>query len=229
MHIPDGLLDPLVAAAGWLLAIVILAFATRLLNRGMDERHIPMMAMLAAGIFVAQMLNFPVGGGTTGHFVGAALAAILLGPAAGMAVMMVILVIQCLMFGDGGVTALGLNFLNMGVIGCLTGYYVHRAFTDRHRNAAVLAASWLAVFLGAAACALELAVSNIISGGTYGIAAAIAIPTMMIYHAIIGIGEAMITAGILAYLGHVAPGMLRTAKMAPPAGARDEEGVVPGA
>ena len=226
MHIPDGLMAPLVLAAGWIVAVVALAFATRALNKRVDDRHVPLMALLAAGIFVAQMLNFPVGGGTTGHLVGAALAAILLGPAGGMAVMMVILVIQALMFGDGGITALGLNFLNMGVVGCLTGYYVFRAFPEKYRNAGILVASWLAVFLGAAACALELSVSNIISGGTFGIAWALAFPTMTIFYAVIGIGEAIITAGILAYLGRVAPQMLKMPKRASPSGAKDENEVV---
>ena len=226
MHIPDGLMAPLVLAAGWMIAIAALAFVTRALNRRADDRHVPLMALLAAGIFVAQMLNFPVGGGTTGHLVGAALAAILLGPAGGMAVMMVILVIQALLFGDGGVTALGLNFLNMGVVGCLAGYYLYRAFPARHQKIGIFVASWMAVFLGAAACALELSVSNIISGGTFGIAWALAFPTMTIFYAVIGIGEALITAGILAYLGHVAPQMLNVPKRASLSGAKDEKEVV---
>ena len=213
MHIPDGLMDPLVAGAGWIIALVILALATRVVNRRIEERHIPLMAMLAAGIFVAQMLNFPIGGGTTGHLVGAALAAILLGPYAGAIVIMVILVIQCLLFGDGGVTALGLNFLNMGVIGCFTGYYVHRAFPGKYRRAGIFAAAWLAVFLGSLACALELAASNTLSGGAFGIAAPVAIPSMTIYHAVIGVGEGIVTAGILAYLAQVSPEMLKMPKI----------------
>ena len=208
MHIPDGLMDPLVAAAGWLLAIAVLAYATRRVNREMDDRRLPLMAVLAAGIFVAQMLNFPIGAGTTGHLVGAALAAILLGPWAGMAVMMVILAIQCLLFGDGGITALGLNFVNMGVIGCLAGYYIHRAFPARYRSAGAFAAAWLAVFLGALALAFELSFSSLLSGGAFGIAPLIAMPLMSAYYAVIGVGEAIITAGILAYLVQVAPEML---------------------
>lgn len=229
MHIPDGLMDPRVAAAGWLAAMLMLALTVRVLNRRIDDRQLPLMGVLAAGIFVAQMLNFPVGGGTTGHLVGAALASILLGPYAGMAIIAVILVIQCLLFGDGGITALGLNFLNMGVIGCLTGYYAHRAFPDRYKTAGVFAAAWLAVFLGALACALELSASSAISGGTYGVTAAIAIPTMTIYHAVIGVGEAVITTGILAYLGHVAPEMLEMPKVTLGAPAKAKREVTPDA
>jgi cobalt/nickel transport system permease protein len=229
MHIPDGLMDPLVAAAGWIIALSALAVVTRRLDRRMDDRRLPLMALLAAGVFVAQMINFPVGGGTSGHLVGAALAAILLGPAAGMAVMMVILAIQCLLFGDGGITALGLNFLNMGVIGCLAGYYVFRAFPVRYRNAGIFAASWLAVFLGAAACAAELAASSIISGGDFGIAPFIAFPSMMIFYAIIGVGEAIITTGILAFLAHVAPGMLDMPGARSTSGSNDKDEVAPDA
>jgi len=215
MHVPDGLMAPFVAAGGWLIAIAVLAVATRALNKNVEDRHIPLMAMLAAGLFVAQMLNFPIGGGTTGHLVGAALAAILLGPYAGAVIIMVILVIQGLLFGDGGVTVMGLNFLNMGFIGCFTGYYVYKAFPEKYRKAGIFASAWLAVFLGALACALELSVSHMISGGTYGIAPPISIPAMTIYHAVIGVGEGIITLGVLTYLEHVSPEMLRMPKIIP--------------
>jgi cobalt/nickel transport system permease protein len=117
-------------------------------------------------------------------------------------VIMVILVIQCLLFGDGGVTALGLNFLNMGVIGSFTGYYVYRAFPARYQKAGIFTAAWLAVFLGSLACALELSASNIISGGAFGI-----------YHAVIGIGEGIVTTGILVFLAQVSPEMLKMPKI----------------
>ncbi|MEM4728165.1 MAG: energy-coupling factor ABC transporter permease [Thermoplasmata archaeon] len=208
MHIPDGLMDPLVAGAGWLVALIVLTFVIKIVNKRVEEARLPLMAVLAAGIFVAQMLNFPIGGGTTGHLVGAALASILLGPWAGMVVMSVILVIQCLLFGDGGVIALGLNFVNMGLIGCLTGYYVWRFFPRRYHLAGVFAASWLAVFMGAFACSLELALSYALSGGAYGIAPELAIPAMTLYHAVIGVGEALITVGVLSFLAQVAPEVL---------------------
>ncbi|MGQ9581916.1 MAG: energy-coupling factor ABC transporter permease [Thermoplasmatota archaeon] len=215
MHIPDGLMDPIVAGAGWMVAIAALALATRFVSRRFEDERIPLMAVLAAGIFVAQMLNFPIGGGTTGHLVGAALAAILLGPASGMLIITIILVIQCLLFGDGGITALGLNFFNMGLIGSLTGFYVWRLFPERYRLAGVFVAAWLAVFLGALACSLELGLSHAMSGGAFGIALQIAVPAMTLYHAVIGVGEALITVGVLTFLGQVAPDMLRMAGKAP--------------
>ena len=93
MHIPDGLMEPFICAIGWVIAIIIISISTRAINKKIDKRQIPLMGTLAAGIFVAQMLNFPVGGGTTGHLVGAAMAAVFIGPFAGMTVITVILII----------------------------------------------------------------------------------------------------------------------------------------
>ena len=116
MHIPDGLMAPIVWGIGFLVAVPILVLTFRKLGKQAGDEQIPFMAVLAAGIFAAQMLNFPVAGGTTGHLIGAAVAAIFLGPIAAMAVLTVVIVIQSLFFGDGGITALGLNLLNMAVV-----------------------------------------------------------------------------------------------------------------
>ena len=213
MHIPDGLMEPSIFAIGWLISIIVISFSTRVINKKLDKRQIPLMGTLAAGIFVAQMLNFPIGGGTTGHLVGAALAAIFLGPFAGMTVLTVILIIQCLMFGDGGITALGLNILNMAIIGCVVGWYVYKAFPEKYRVPGIFVASWLAIFIGAFACAIELSVSYAISGGVYGIPAAISLPTMLGYHAVIGIGEAIITTGVITFISQLSPEMLKLPKI----------------
>lgn len=213
MHIPDGLMAPAVTAFGWLVAIVGIAVTIKLLNNRMDDKQIPLMAVLAAGIFVAQMLNFPIGGGTTGHLVGATLAAIILGPLASIVVMTVILVIQCLLFGDGGLTALGLNTFNMAILGSLTGWYVYKAFPEKYTKIGIFIASWLAVFLGSLACAIELSVSYSITQGVYGIPAEISVPAMLTYHSLIGVGEGVITTGIIAYLAIVSPKILRMPKV----------------
>jgi cobalt/nickel transport system permease protein len=213
VHIPDGLMDPYIILIGWVIAIIALAIATKTVNKRLDKKQIPLMATLAAGIFVAQMLNFPVGGGTTGHLVGAALAAILLGPYVGLIIITVILIIQCLLFGDGGITALGLNVVNMGVIGCFIGWYVYKAFPKNYKVPAIIIASWSAVLIGAIVCAIELAISSSISGGAYGIAASISIPLMTIYHIFIGLGEAIITTGIITYISQVSPEILRIPKI----------------
>ncbi len=209
MHIPDGLMSPEVLVLGWLIAVPAIALAIWKLNRGMDERLIPFMAVLAGGIFIAQMLNFPVGGGTTGHLIGAALAVILLGPAAAMVVITTILIIQCFVFGDGGITALGLNLLNMAVIAPLITWAAMRTFSGRFEKTGIVIGAWLSVVMAALVAALELSLSYELSGGAYGIAPNIAVTAMLGYHILIGIGEATITAGVVLYLAKVSPGTLR--------------------
>ncbi|HOO04600.1 MAG TPA: energy-coupling factor ABC transporter permease [Methanomassiliicoccales archaeon] len=206
-HIPDGLMDPWVVLLGWALAIPVIAMAIYRLDKRVDERTVPFMAILAAGIFVAQMLNFPVGGGTTGHLIGATLAVVLLGLNGAIVVMTAILVIQCLVFGDGGLTALGLNLLNMAVIAPLVAYGVLRALKG-HEGAAVPVASWASVFLASLACGLMLSASYVISDGAFGIIGSVAIPAMAGWHAVIAIGEAVITSGVVLFLKRVAPEML---------------------
>jgi cobalt/nickel transport system permease protein len=126
MHIPDGLMDPTVSMIGWIEFLVVLGAVLLLAGNRIKEKNLPRVAVLAAGIFVAQMLNFPIGGGTTGHLVGGALFAIIAGPMVAIIGMTVVLIIQGLLFGDGGITALGLNGLNMAVIAPLTGWGVYR-------------------------------------------------------------------------------------------------------
>jgi len=204
MHIPDGLMDPAVWVIGFVVAVPILFVAFRRLGRETDEDRMPFMAVLAAGIFVAQMLNFPVAGGTTGHLIGAALAVVLVGPVAAMAVLTVVIVIQSLFFGDGGITALGLNLLNMAVVASLVSSLVYGA-SKRNMKSSIFAASWLSVFLAAFAAAMELSASFLISGGTYGITPFIALPAMLGYNAVIGVAEGIITVGIWAFISQVAP------------------------
>ena len=209
MHIPDGLMSPEVLILGWVLAVPVIAFAIWKLNKNIDERAIPFMAMLAAGIFIAQMLNFPVGGGTTGHLIGAALAVILLGPYAAIVVLTAILMIQCFVFGDGGITALGLNLVNMAVVAPIIAWTTTRFLSGKLDKAGIVVAAWLSVVMAALVCALELSLSYELSNGAYGIAANMAIPAMFGYHILIGIGEAAITGGVVLYLAKVSPGTLR--------------------
>jgi len=212
MHIPDGLMDPAVAAMGMAEFLIVLGAVLLLARKSLDEKDLPRVAILSAGIFVAQMVNFPIGGGTTGHLIGAALFAILVGPLLAMVGMTVVLLIQALMFGDGGITAFGLNALNMAIIAPLAGWGVYSLLDEiigknmkSGRLIAVGIASWASVFLAACAAAAELAVSYAISGGDFGIAATISIPAMLSYHAVIGVGEAIITSGVIAYVWHVSP------------------------
>jgi cobalt/nickel transport system permease protein len=196
MHIPDGFLSNPINLATAGLSGLTLAVALRKAKREMDDREIPLVGVTAAFIFAAQMINFPVAGGTSGHFLGAALAAILLGPWISFIIMTLVLVLQCLGFADGGLTALSSNVLNMGLIGGVGVYYIFRLLqkilpkTTRGFLTASALAAWSSVFLASLACAVELALS-----GTSP--ARIVIPAMAGFHALIGIGEALITTAIL--------------------------------
>ena len=220
MHIPDGLMAPLVAAIGWAEFVAVMAAALWITGRKDREKDLPRIAVLSAGIFVAQMINFPIGGGTTGHLIGGALFAILAGPSVAIVGMTIVILIQALMFGDGGVSALGLNALNMAIIAPLTGWGTYTLLKSimsieatRQSSRVLVAvslAAWASVFVAAAACAAELAVSYAVSSGAYGIAPTVSIPAMLGYHAVIGVGEGIITAGVLAYVWRVSPGMFKS-------------------
>ena len=192
MHIPDGFLDPQVAVATGVVAGGAVAVGLRKAEASFDERSAPLLGVTAAFVFAAQMLNFPVAGGTSGHFLGAALATVLLGPWLACLVLAVVLLVQALLFADGGVSALGANLLNMGVVGALgAGLFLGVALrvlppTRRAFLGAVAVASWLAVVAGAVACSFELALSGTIPLGTV-------LPAMVGVHALIGVGEAVVT------------------------------------
>ncbi|HET8756171.1 MAG TPA: energy-coupling factor ABC transporter permease [Solirubrobacteraceae bacterium] len=208
MHIPDGFLSPEVAAVCAVPAIAAVGYGLRRASRELDERRVPLLGVTAAFVFAAQMLNFPVAGGTSGHFLGAALAAILLGPWLAGLVLAVVLVVQSFVFADGGVTALGANVLNMGVIGALVvgGLMVgaRRVLPKRRRVFLAVSAvgAWLAVMAGATATALELAISGTVPLGTV-------LPAMLGVHALIGVGEAVITVAAVSAVMSTRPDVVR--------------------
>jgi cobalt/nickel transport system permease protein len=215
MHIPDGFLSAEVAAACAVPAAGAVAYGLRRASRELDERRVPLLGVTAAFVFAAQMLNFPVAGGTSGHFLGAALAAILLGPWLACVVMSVVLVVQSFVFADGGVTALGANVLNMGVIGALVvgGLMLAARRALPHRRGALLAVTavgaWLAVMAGATACAFELAISGTVPLGTV-------LPAMLGVHALIGIGEGVITAAAVSAVLASRPDLIGWGRAVPP-------------
>jgi cobalt/nickel transport system permease protein len=208
MHIPDGFLSPEVAAACAVPAAGAVAYGLRRANRELDERRVPLLGVTAAFVFAAQMLNFPVAGGTSGHFLGAALAAILLGPWLAGLVLSVVLVVQAFVFADGGITALGANVLNMGVIGALVvgGLMVaaRRVLPDRRSVllAVAGAGAWLAVVAGAVACSFELAISGTVPLGTV-------LPAMLGVHVLIGAGEAAVTVAAVSAVLSTRPDVVR--------------------
>ncbi len=191
MHIPDGFLDGKTIAATGTLAAVGVGAALYQANRHLPPRKVPLMGLAAAFVFAAQMLNFPVAGGTSGHLIGGVLAGVLLGPGAAVLVLAAVLLVQCFAFADGGITALGANLFNMGIIGGAGGYYVYAGVRrllpgDRGRLVAVAVASWVAVVVASVACAGELAMSGAVPWHT-------ALPAMAGVHMLIGVGEAVIT------------------------------------
>lgn len=199
MHIPDGFMSVGVSLLLWVLSIVAIAVSLRRVNHDLDERKIPLMGVLAAAIFAGQMLNFAVTGGTSGHLMGAAIATILLGPWAATLVMTAVVGIQALIFQDGGILALGANIFNMGVIGVWVAFFTYRTVMRLARGqkwgvfAGGFLAGWASIFIASLAVALQLAIS-----GTSP--ANLAIPAMGGIHALIGLGEGLISVGALAFL-----------------------------
>jgi cobalt/nickel transport system permease protein len=211
LHAPDGFLSPEVAAVMWILTIVVLAVAVRRTNATLDERAVPLLGVMAAFVFAAQMFNFQVVGGTSGHLLGGVLAAVLLGPWAGTLVMACVVAVQALVFQDGGLVVMGANIFNMGIVGTLGGFYLYRVIAaalggeDRARIPAAAVAAWVSVVAGAALMAIELAVS-----GRSPIE--VALPTMVGVHVLIGIGEALITAAALGFIAVTRADLLRAAR-----------------
>lgn len=208
MHIPDGFLSVAVALFMWAISLAALGYALKRVNQDLGERQAPLMGVLAAAIFAGQMLNFTVAGGTSGHLLGATLATIVLGPWAAMLVMTCVVGVQALIFQDGGLLALGANIFNMGIVGVLVSYFAYRTIQKLAGGrpwglfAGGFGAAWLSVFVAALATALELAIS-----GTSP--ANVAVPAMAAIHALIGIGEGLITVGALAFLRAARPELLR--------------------
>jgi len=212
MHIPDGFLSAPVALLMWVVAVVAVAYALRRVSQDLDERKVPLFGVLAAAIVAGQMLNFSVTGGTSGHLLGAAIAAILLGPWAAVLVLTCVVGTQALLFQDGGLLALGANVVNMAVIGVAVAYAVYwtvrRLAGDKRWSTAVagFAAGWTSIVVAALACALELAAS-----GTSP--ANVAVPAMGGIHMLIGLGEGLITVGAVALLYAARPDLLGARKV----------------
>ncbi len=197
MHIPNAVLDPRVAAASAVVGAAGLAYGLRTLDRRLGERTTVLMGTMAAFVFAAQMVNFPLGPlMVSGHLIGGVLAAVMLGPWAGAVVIAAVLIVQCLLFGDGGLTALGANFVNMGLIGSVVGYAIYapirRAVGGRSGVIfGAMVAAWFSVLLASGAFAVELAAS----GRRADFLRVLSL--MGLVHAGIGVGEAVITGLVL--------------------------------
>ena len=204
MHIPDGFLDPWMCVITYLIAVIYGFLAYKYSMKKATVEHITLIANLAATIFVAQMLNWPIPGGTSLHFVGGALAGILLGPFLGFMVIFLVLFVQCVVFHDGGITTLGANLLNMGIVDVLIGYFMYKIFVGRkeggvpNEKLAFIGAflgGWFGIALAGTVAGIELGLS---SQFLYGLG--IALPVMAYYHFLLGIVEGIITGLVVIYL-----------------------------
>lgn len=188
----------------WVVSLIIVGYALKRVNRDLDDRKLPLMGVLAAAIFAGQMLNFTVIGGTSGHLMGAAIATILLGPLPAVLVMTTVVSVQALIFQDGGLVVLGANIFNMAVVGVFVAHFVYRTVVSLFKIhmqgifAGGFMAAWMSIVMVSLAVGLEIAIS-----GTSP--ANIAIPAMAGIHALIGIGEGLITVGALALMSRIRP------------------------
>jgi cobalamin biosynthesis protein CbiM len=194
VHIPDGFINIPTAAGSALLATTGLGYALKGAKAKLDEKAAPLIGLVAVFVFAGQMINFPVAAGTSGHLLGGALAAVLVGPYAASIALTVVLVIQALLFADGGLTALGLNIFNMSVIGVWGGYgaflLVRKVF--RYKKSAVLIGSTIGAFVSVPLAATSFSIQYAIGGeGTF--ASSTVFTAMFSTHILIGIGEAIIT------------------------------------
>lgn len=199
MHIPDGFLSVAISVICWALTAAVVGVSLWRSGNTLGGRQVPLMGVLAAFIFATQMLNFTVAGGTSGHLIGGALAAILLGPWAAILTMTTVISIQALVFQDGGLLVMGANILNMAIIAPLVAYGTYRgvmAVAGARRWGLFVGgfvAAWLSVVVSAVATAVQLAFSGTSPLG-------VALPAMAGVHALIGIGEGLITVGALAFV-----------------------------
>ncbi|WP_363094249.1 cobalt transporter CbiM [Methanohalophilus euhalobius] len=205
MHIPDSFMPLSQAMIYWVIALPFIFMSVKWARKELDDTKVPILAALAAGIFAIQALNIPIGMGTSGHMIGAALVAIIFGsPFAGVLVLTLVLLVQGFVFADGGITVMGANILNMGVISGFLGYYTFVALRKSKLSITISAfiGAWLGLFVSALACAVEMYIA-----GTFPLAAGLT--AMGLYHLIIGfVGEGLITAIVITAIQKSRPDLL---------------------
>jgi len=194
MHVPDGFLDAPTSVATGVVAAVAVGVALRGARRELDDRTAPLAGLVAAFIFATQMLNFPVASGTSGHLLGGALAAILVGPFTGLLCMATVFLVQSLLFADGGITALGTNIDLMGVVTVLVGWSVFKALQTvlPKRLSMVAPSAGIAALVSVPASAAVFVLLYAV-GGTADLSLSTLATAMIGVHVLVGIGEAVIT------------------------------------
>ncbi len=213
MHVPDGFLDAPTSVATGVVAAAAIGIALRGARRELDDRTAPLAGLVATFIFATQMLNFPVASGTSGHLLGGALAAILVGPYTGLLCMAVVFLVQCLLFADGGITALGTNICLMGLVTVVVGWGVFRlAQTLLPKKVSMVAPA------AAAAALVSVPVASLAFVGLYAVGGTVDIPlgqlmtAMVGVHTLIGIGEAVITFLAVGSIAAVRPDLVHGAR-----------------
>jgi cobalt/nickel transport system permease protein len=198
MHIPDGFINVGTAVTTYAASAGVIAYSVKRTSATLQERQVPLMGVMAAFVFAAQMINFKVAGGTSGHLLGGALVAILLGPWAGTLVITAVLAVQALVFQDGGLLALGANVFNMAIVGVWSAYGVHALLRQvlpgqRGLKVASFVSAWVSVVIASLVAALELGISGMSPLG-------VVLPAMGLVHMLIGIGEGVITTAVVTFV-----------------------------
>ncbi len=214
MHIPDGYLNAPTSVALGVIAATGVTICVRQSRKELDEKTAPMAGLVAATIFALQMINFPVAGGTSGHLLGGALAAILVGPYTGALCVSVVLIVQSLLFADGGVSALGANIINMAFVTVIVGWLVFVALRRLlpKSHASVVGATAVAAFLAVPAAALAFTLEFAVGGTVTDISIATVGRAMVGVHVLIGVGEALISAAVVAAVLKVRPDLVYGAR-----------------
>jgi len=214
MHIPDGFLSPEISILMYVVSIGVLVWSWRKIKATYPTSFASLLAISSVFVFSAQMINFPIAYGTSGHLVGGTFLSVLLGPYAAVFGMTIILLMQALFFADGGILAFGANVFNMAIIGGFSFFFIKlltgKAEKGGRFYASVFVASWLSVVLGALACALEIGVSPVFSqaGGV-----SVTVPAMLFWHSLIGLGEAAITATLITSLHKLSPAVMNSLQL----------------
>ncbi|MGX5697587.1 energy-coupling factor ABC transporter permease [Agromyces soli] len=214
MHVPDGFLDLPTSIATGAVAATGIAISLRLSHREwVDDRKAPMVGIVATLVFAAQMINFPVGAGTSGHLMGGALAAVLVGPATAVLCLSVVLIVQAFLFADGGITALGTNITLMALVTVVVGWWVFRGvmLVLPGRRWSVVVASAIGAFASVPAAAAVFVLLFAV-GGTVAVPIDAVLAAMLGWHAVIGLGEAAITALIVSAVMATRPDLVYGAK-----------------
>jgi cobalt/nickel transport system permease protein len=209
MHIPDGFLSPEICISMYIVSAVFLFWSWKKAKATYPRSFAPLLAVSSAFIFAAQMINFPIAQGTSGHLVGGTFLSVLLGPYAAILSMTIVLMMQAIFFTDGGISTFGANVFNMAVIGGLSFFLMKFIAKDSTKGTrlfiGVFLASWFSVVLGALSCGLQIGLSPVFShvGGV-----AVTVPAMLFWHILIGLGEAAITTTLINQLYRLQPAVL---------------------